>query len=101
MNLVKLNRNYKGYGVFTHRVEFYGHQALKVQQWINVRNWLWDQFGPSAEQSLARPEFFGHQQPQWAWDSAKSAIYLKEQALIMFELKKEFWEDAKNLQVSI
>ena len=98
MRVVKLTRNYNGYGVFTHRVEFWGGtRASKVRQWIQVRNWLWTQFGPSAEQALARPENFDGTQPVWAWDSEKSAIYLREEAYTMFQLKKEFWEDAQNL----
>ena len=98
MNLVKLNRNYKGYGVFTHRVEFWGNnRETRIRQWIRVRNWLWAQFGPSAEQFLARADFFDGDQPQWAWDSDKSAIYLRDEAHMMFLLKKEFWENAENL----
>ncbi len=98
MNIVRLNRNYNGHGFFTHRVEFYGRdRETKLRQWISIRNWLWTQFGPSAEQELARKEFFGGDQPLWAWDSEKSAIYLRDDALLMFQLKKEFWEDAKNL----
>lgn len=98
MRVVKLNRNYSGYGYFTHRVEFYGRdRETKLRQWVCVRNWLWAQFGPSAEQSLARKEFFGGEQPQWAWDSEKSAIYLRDDAMMMFTLKKEFWENEENL----
>lgn len=98
MNIVKLNRNYNGYGYFSHRVEFYGRdRETKLRQWISIRNWLWTQFGPSAEQELARAVFFNGEQPQWAWDSEKSVIYLRDDALVMFTLKKEFWEDAKNL----
>jgi hypothetical protein len=97
MNVVKLNRNYNGYGYFSHRVEFYGNSATRIKQWIRVRNWLWSQFGPSAEQALARPDNFDGTQPKWAWDSEKSAIYLAEEAFTMFQLKKEFWENAQNL----
>lgn len=98
MNVVRLTRNYNGYGVFTHRVEFWGGtRNHKVRQWIQVRNWLWDQFGPSAEQNLARADNFGGVQPVWAWDSEKSAIYLRDEAHTMFLLKKEFWENATNL----
>lgn len=97
MNIVKLNRNYNGYGHFSHRVEFYGGPQVRIKQWIKVRNWLWSQFGPSAEQALARPENFDGIQPNWSWDSEKSAVYLRDDALLMFQLKKEFWEDAKNI----
>ncbi len=98
MRVVKLTRNYNGHGYFTHRVEFYGgNRETRLRQWIRIRNWLWAQFGPSAEQGLARAMFFDGVQPQWAWDSEKSAIYLKDEAFTMFQLKKEFWEDAENL----
>jgi hypothetical protein len=98
MKIVKLNRNYNGYGFFSHRIEFYGGiRENRLRQWIRVRNWLWAQFGPSAEQELARAEYFDGEQPKWAWDSEKSAIYLREEALVMFRLRKEFWENAENL----
>lgn len=98
MHLAKLNRNYHGYGHFTHRVEFlaYGESAKRraQQQWIGLRNWLWGRFGPSAEQQLARAEFFAGQQPKWAWDSDKSAIYLRDEVLTEFLLIKERFEYA-------
>ncbi len=97
MNVVKLNRNYNGYGYFSHRVEFYGSQEYRIRRWIRVRNWLWQNFGPSAEQAFARAEYFDGTQPKWAWDSDKSSIYLKEEALVLFQLRKEFWENAENL----
>lgn len=101
MKLVKLNRNYNGYGYFSHRLELIGGKnrtrQQRVQQWISIRNWLWSQFGASAEQDLARPAYFNGHQPQWAWDSEKSCLYLRDEALVMFQLKKEFWENAENL----
>lgn len=98
MHVVKLDRRYDGYGRFTHRVEFYGsNQSIRVKQWVKARNWLWQNFGPSGELFCARAEFFDGTQPVWAWDSEKSAIYLKEQALVLFQLRKEYWEDAQNL----
>lgn len=94
--LVKLNRNYNGYGYFTHRVEFhgYGEQGRRhmQQQWIRLRNWLWGRFGPSAEQALARPEFFGNTQPKWAWDADKASIYLRDEALTEFLLMKDKYQ---------
>lgn len=98
MKVVKLNRNYNGYNYFSHRVEFYGGaHSNRVLQWIRARNWLWAQFGPSAEQSLARAENFDGEQPLWAWDTDKSSIYLKGEAYTMFILRKGFWENAENL----
>ncbi len=95
MRVVKLTRQYNGYGYFTHRIEFYG--SMHIKQWIRVRNWLWSQFGPSAEQNLARADNFDGEKPKWAWDTDKSAIYLEQEAFTMFTLRKEFWENAENL----
>jgi hypothetical protein len=94
--LAKLTRNYKGYGFFTHRVEFHGYgdsgRRHMQQQWIRLRNRLWSAHGPSAEQELARPENFGGIQPKWAWDSEKSSIYLRDEALTEFLLMKENYQ---------
>ena len=91
MRLQKLNRNYNGYHYFSHRVEFYGPVETRVKQWIGLRNWLWGRFGPSAEQALARADNFDGQQPKWAWDGEKSAIYLKDEALTEFLLVQDRW----------
>ncbi len=97
MYLTKLDRRFDGNDRFTHRVEFRGHgaEARKRVQivWVKSRNWLWQQFGPSAELNLARDWVFEGQQPKWAWDANKSAIYLKEEALAMFLLKWESWKN--------
>lgn len=98
MHIQKLDRRYDGFGRFSHRIEFrYGQPLIKQKQWIRARNWLWQQFGPSAELSLARPDFFDGQQPKWAWDAEKSSIYLVDDAYTMFMLKKEYWENVENL----
>lgn len=89
MHLVKLDRRYGGYDRYTHRVEFYGSQATRIKQWIKSRNFLWQQFGPSAELGLVG---YYDEQPLWAWDSEKSSIYLKGDALSLFLLKWEAWK---------
>ena len=93
MNLKKLDKRYDGHDRFTHRVEFYGHSDLRIHQWVKSRNWLWQQFGPSGELHLAKPKYFEGVQPTWAWDSEKSAIYLADQALALFLLKWESWQN--------
>lgn len=93
MQIQKLNRNYNGYGFFTHRIQFIGLGVSTVsdrcQRYISLRNWLWNRFGPSAEQALARPQYFGGEQPKWAWDAEKSAIYLRDEALTEFILMQD------------
>lgn len=98
MNVVKLDRRYDGYGRFSHRVEFYGRNAqVRIKQWVKARNWLWKQFGPSAELIAAHDWAFDGVQPVWAWDAEKSSLYLSQEAYTLFMLKKEFWENVENL----
>lgn len=101
MTVVKLDKRYDGHERFSHRVEFTGYagqgRVTRVKQWVRARNWLWTQFGPSAELFAARPEFFEGQQPNWSWDADKSSIYLSKESYTMFMLRKEFWENEENL----
>ena len=95
LKLQRLDRRYDGNDRFTHRIEFKmlnrDRQGM-LTAWIRSRIWLWNNYGPSAELFLARADYFDGEQPKWAWDSNKSAIYLREDALQMFLLKKELWE---------
>lgn len=100
MKIVKLNRNYNGYGKFTHRVEFWDNSAkreYRIRQYLRIREWLWERFGPSGEQQLAGTHNFNGTEPKWAWCSDKFVVYLKDEALTTFMLKKEFWENPDNL----
>ena len=94
MKVVKLTRQYSGFGTFSHRIEIRSTRPdFNKRCWIEIRNWLWSQFGPSAELFLATPEFFDGNQPKWAWDSDKSVIYITDEAYTMFMLKKEYYEN--------
>lgn len=99
MTLQKLDRRYDGFDRFTHRVEFTrGHSSesliITQAQWVKSRNWLWQQFGPSGELNVARPEYFEGTQPTWAWDANKASLYLTKHTLSMFLLKWEAWKNA-------
>lgn len=97
LKVQKLDRRYDGHDRFTHRIEFraIGRDWDSMRHaWIRSRIWLWTNFGPSAELYMARPDFFDGVQPKWAWDAEKSSIYLREDTLSLFLLKKEIWENA-------
>lgn len=100
MHLVKMDRRYDGHDRFTHRVEFIGYGAEERKRdcvrWVQARNWLWQNFGPSAELHLARDWVFDGVQPKWAWDAEKYSLYLKDEALSMFMLAFERWQNAQN-----
>lgn len=100
MKLVKLNRNYNGYGKFTHRIEFFDTRVsfeTRRRQYLRIREWLWEHFGASSEQELAIAHNFAGVTPTWAWCSDKFVVYLRDEALTAFMLKKEFWDDENNL----
>jgi hypothetical protein len=97
LNLQKLDRRYGGHDRFSHRVEFSvlrrDYHSVR-SAWVKCRNWLWTTYGPSAEVTMAVPLYFDDLQPKWAWDSDKFVVYLSDEALTAFLLKKEIWEGA-------
>jgi hypothetical protein len=97
LNLQRLDRRYDGHDRFTHRISFSvknrDYDSVRLA-WIRSRIWLWTNFGPSAELYMARANLFDGEQPKWAWDAEKFAIYLREDTLTAFLLKKELWENA-------
>ena len=74
MKHYKLDKRFKGYGNFKYSVDFNWREKSK---YLEVRNWCWDQWGPSSEvaflednQSLVSEG--------WSWDTSefKNRIYL-------------------------
>lgn len=73
MKVKKLDRRMKGYGDFSRRVDFF-HKD--VEQFIAVRKWCWEQWGPSCEIEFYRQQ--SNKNPSWAWlvDQWRIRIYL-------------------------
>ncbi len=65
MKLTKIDRRMNGYGKFKYLVKFsiYGQS---LEKFIDIRNWCWDQWGPSCEL-----DFYGKENleknPAWCW----------------------------------
>lgn len=97
LELQRLDRRYEGHDRFSHRIGFSSinrdYRAVR-SAWVRSRVWLWSTYGPSAEVTMALPEYFDGTQPKWAWESEKFVIYLSESTLTAFLLKKEIWENA-------
>ena len=90
INVRKMDRRFNGFGTFSHRIEFVGKGYLS--QFIRVRNWCMEKFGPSAEISLISSEVFVTV-PFWAWESEHNkVIYLRDVAFSQFLLQKESFE---------
>jgi len=60
----KLDARYKGFGQFKYMVKCdYNEKELFCQ----IREWCWQQWGPSCEQTLIA--FLKEKPTKWAWDS--------------------------------
>jgi hypothetical protein len=85
----KLDGRHKGKRIFDYRVELFGDWDQRAQEFVEVREWCWDTFGPSTELDL---NF--HNPKSWAWDISESGstrrsyyIYLRDECLTHFTLK--------------
>ena len=88
--ITKLDKRHNGHLFYKYSVAPIWHSAYTYtstvydQQFVNVRNWCWETWGPSTEFMMpSRSEY-------WAWDSEfkHRRIYLKnDEALIFFKLK--------------
>lgn len=72
MKVKKLDKRMSGYGDFTRFVEFTGKEFARF---IEVRNWCWEQWGPSCEYDFWCR--IGNRNPAWCWltDEWRTRIY--------------------------
>ena len=77
-----------GHTQFTHKVCFEGPLMDIYPKFIQSRNYLWSQFGPSAELMAIS---FVEDDYQWAWqcDDKVTVIFLKDKALVQYLLVME------------
>lgn len=62
----KLDKRMGGSGYFAYKAELNGYAALRLKRSIEVRQWCWETFGPSAELS----EYVcGDQNASWCWET--------------------------------
>lgn len=72
MKVKKLDRRMSGHGDFARCVDFSGKE---YSRFIEIRNWCWDQWGPSCEYNfwcrISNPN------PAWCWltDEWRTRIY--------------------------
>jgi len=73
MKASKLDRRHTGYGDFKYSITFRG---IETGKFCEIRNWCWEQWGPSAEidnrEKLVNPNL------SWAWisDEYRMRIYI-------------------------
>lgn len=78
----KLDRRMNGHGSYEKFVEFGKHN---FDNFIEIRNWCWEQWGPSCEL-----EFFKNRNPSWCWlvDEWRIRIYLGSNKEVQWFLLK-------------
>lgn len=93
----KLDSRFTGAQWFYCRAQLMSHGGEdKIFNYVTLRNWCWETFGPSCEVDLVR-RILNHKDvtvdfaPKWAWKRDDSAnayyIYLTETAYTAFTLK--------------
>ena len=71
----KLDKRYNGYGKFTYTVDFW--LTREYPQFCEIRNWCWQQWGPSAEYDIWAKDP-SLQSASWCWikDDYRTKIHL-------------------------
>ena len=83
--ITKLDRRHNGYTFYKYFIDPTAvYSPEKIGDFVDLRNWCWDTYGPSAELGFTRKGSL------WAWDTEykKKRIFLKsDQELTLFTLK--------------
>jgi hypothetical protein len=91
--LEKLDRRHALHTFFTHRIKIFGGEGASIVKWVEMRNWLWENFGHGLEsetvwitkESLGLTDY----KVDWAWriDDNRYYLYFTDSVLTMFTLK--------------
>jgi hypothetical protein len=86
LKLKKVDRRMTGYGQFTHIIEFDKKSSLKFAE---IREWCWEQWGPSREYELWSVTDPTEQNTNYCWisDQWRFRLYLNAQAAAWLSLK--------------
>ena len=91
LNLEKLDGRHSGNYYFKYRV--WVHGTDRVRDFIQIRNWCWEVWGPSCERDdhiLSYNNSTVVNNPHWAWHVYERSRYIyliDDQALAFFKLK--------------
>ena len=96
MKVIKLDRRYSGYGVWTHRTnggDWYGKEARVkgLVSFYDMRCYMTQMNGPGCFIHEAGPlKSLGREVPEWAWDMDGN-VFFRDLALVNFTLAKDRW----------
>jgi hypothetical protein len=85
----KLDGRYDGHRWFKYRVEM-GFYIGRANVLTEVRNWLWNTWGPSVEIHLYAAVDENLSNNHWAWDTRNKNFYMylaSDKELTLFQLK--------------
>lgn len=96
IRIIKLDRRYNGYGHWTHRTDtrWYGIEARTrgLVAFYDQREFLARSFGMGAFiEEVGALKSAGREIPKWGFD-AEANIFLREEALVQFQLALGRWE---------
>lgn len=80
---IKLDKRFNGHNFFRYAASF---NSLQSDKFCDVRNWCWEQWGPSSEYEYWRPS----RNPAWCWisDDYKLRILLADSKELQWYLLK-------------
>ena len=87
IHISPLDGRHAGNRMFTHRAEILGPWDQRRHNFVEMRQWCWESYGPGVERDLS------HCLPdtKWAWHVGENPssyyIYLKAEQLTHFSLK--------------
>jgi len=83
MKVKKIDRRMKGFGNFVRIVDFYEFQ---FQHFLDLRNWCWEQWGPSCEFKYWKKQNEAERNPAWCWDvdEWKNRIYFANESEVQW-----------------
>lgn len=65
IQLTKLDRRMTGYGDFKFMVKFLSQ--FDLAKFLEIRNWCWEQWGPSYEYYFHNHSKLPNKNPSWCW----------------------------------
>ena len=82
LSIQKLDKRFAGHRDFQYRIGFIGYRQERVQQFLKVREWCWDTWGPGCERDYCYESV--HKPIAWTWfsENGDEYIYLKDNALL-------------------
>jgi hypothetical protein len=88
MRTIKLDKRFNGHRDFKYCAEFVGRKPDVVNQYIDVRTWCWDQWGPSCELDVWHIATNRNLKYCWTHDQYNTRVFFATEAEFSWFLLK-------------